>query len=204
MDCSPSEPLSPPEQKRVLRIVPVMGKGAHMLNVTHNGRPVWGPKAVNGTLHHAALRCHTPGIQCHHWESMLLPWSSEPQQQRGPCSKEVPRRGMKESGTHTHTPTTRLPSPRLTSYPLFCPLPATQAREFPLTAFPSQSQDEREILMQCWSSWFAKRDPDLEEAYGGAWASGQRTPSTLPFRGTLDRPQIGSSFTYIPVHLSPV
>lgn len=77
--------LCPPEQKRVLRIVPVMGKGAHMLNVTHNGRPVWGPKAVNDTLHHAALRCHASGIQWHHWESMLLPWSSEPQQQRGPC-----------------------------------------------------------------------------------------------------------------------
>lgn len=87
-----------------------------------------------------------------------------------------------EGVRHTHKPTARLPSPRLTSYPLFCPLPATQVREFPLTAFPSQSQNEREILMQCWSSWFAKHDPDLEEAYGGAWASGQRTASTLPSR----------------------
>lgn len=121
-----------------------------MLNVTHNGRPVWGPTAVNGALHHAALRCHTSGIQWHHWETMLLQWSSEPQQQRVPVRRRSSKAGHEGAqGTH---PQPQLPSrfhllSRLHN-PLLCPLLATPAREFPLTAFPSQPQDERKILIQ--------------------------------------------------------
>ena len=70
-DCGCSD-LCPREQRMVLRIVPVMGRGAHILNVTHNGIPVWGPRGSQRQPSPRCPGCHTSGIWWHHWETMLL------------------------------------------------------------------------------------------------------------------------------------
>lgn len=188
MDCSPSEPLSPRVETGTKNSAS-HGKGSSHVKCDSQWQACLGPQ---GSQRHPSPCC--PAVS-HIRNPVASLGKYVASVELGATTTEgsLLEGGAKaghEGVRHTHKPTARLPSPRLTSYPLFCPLPATQVREFPLTAFPSQSKYKREILMQCWSSWFAKRVPDLEEAYGGAWASGQRTPSTLPFRGTLDRPQI--------------
>lgn len=180
MDWSPSEPLSPRAETGTKNSAS-HGKGSSHVKCDSQWQACLGPE---GSQRHPSPCC--PAVShIRNPVASLGKYVASVELRATTTEGSLLEGGSKaghEGVRHTHRPTARLPSPRLTSDPMFCLLSATQVREFPLTAFPSQPQDEREILMQCWSSWFAKRDPDLEEAYGGARASGQRTPSTLPSR----------------------
>lgn len=109
MDCGPSD-LCPPEQKTVLRIAPVMGRGAHMFNVTHNGIPVWD---LQGSQQHPSRCC--PGVShIRNPVASLGKYASQVEalshNNRGvPVRRRSLSRTMRAGEHHTHTPHTHLP-----------------------------------------------------------------------------------------------
>lgn len=142
-DCGCSD-LCPREQRMVLRIVPVMGRGAHILNVTHNGIPVWGPRGSQRQPSPSCPGCHTSGIWWHHWETMLLKSKLGATTTEGSLLEGslAPKMGGVEHHTHSHT-TPLLPGPPA---PAVCSLLSSSgcSRGFPLTAlfFSASGQEE--------------------------------------------------------------
>lgn len=125
MDCG-SVNLCRPEQKLVLRIAPVMGKGSSHVKCDSQWQACLGPQ---GSQRSPSPCCPTVSHIRNPVASLgnyVAPVELGATTEGSLLEGGLPRRGMKEHRTHT-----QLPAPESTLYPWLCSSQATPARELP-------------------------------------------------------------------------